>query len=51
MLQLAETKSELKVINDQFGLPTFTKDLTLALKTVIEQIEQWKGNIFHLSNS
>ena len=51
MLKLAETKNELQIINDQFGLPTFTKDLALALKIVIEQIEQRRGNIFHFSNS
>ena len=51
MIHLAETKENLQVINDQFGLPTFTKDLALALKTVIEQIEQWRGNTFHFCNA
>jgi dTDP-4-dehydrorhamnose reductase len=32
-------------------LPTYTKDLALALKMLIEQVEQGRGQIFHFSNS
>ncbi len=51
MLKLAETKSELKIVNDQFGIPTYTKDLSLAISKVIENIEKYKWKILHFSNS
>ncbi|GHW02784.1 NAD(P)-dependent oxidoreductase [candidate division SR1 bacterium] len=50
MLKLFETKDEIKVVNDQFGLPTYTKDLSLALQAVIERIEDFRGQILHFSN-
>jgi dTDP-4-dehydrorhamnose reductase len=50
MLNLAKTRDAIKVVNDQFGLPTSTKDLALALKAVIDQIEKQRGKIFHFSN-
>jgi dTDP-4-dehydrorhamnose reductase len=36
MLELAKTKTEIKVVNDQIGCPTSTIDLALALKKLIE---------------
>ncbi|MDD5770510.1 MAG: NAD(P)-dependent oxidoreductase, partial [Candidatus Gracilibacteria bacterium] len=51
MLKLAENKNELKVVNDQFGIPTYTKDLSLAIKEVIENLENFRGQILHFSNS
>lgn len=36
MMKLAESKTELLVINDQHGSPTFTKDVALATKYVLE---------------
>jgi dTDP-4-dehydrorhamnose reductase len=42
MLRLAETKSELKIVNDQFGIPTYTVDLSLAISKVIENIEKYR---------
>ncbi|MFA5916786.1 MAG: dTDP-4-dehydrorhamnose reductase [Candidatus Gracilibacteria bacterium] len=50
MLRLAETKSELKIVNDQFGIPTYTVDLSLAISKVIENIEKYRGKILHFSN-
>jgi len=50
MLQLSETKKELKIINDQFGNPTNAKDLTKAISQVIENIEKQRGKILHFSN-
>jgi len=38
MLKLAETRNELKIVNNQFGLPTYTKDLSIAIKEIIENI-------------
>lgn len=51
MLKLAETKTELKVVNDQFWIPTYTKDLSLAICDVISNIDRYKWEILHFSNS
>ncbi|MDD3144504.1 MAG: dTDP-4-dehydrorhamnose reductase [Candidatus Gracilibacteria bacterium] len=51
MLKLSETRNELKVVNDQFGIPTYTKDLSFAIKETIEKINNLKGTILHFSNS
>ena len=50
MLKLSEVKNELKVVNDQFWTPTNTKDLSLAMKDVIEKIENYRWKTLHLSN-
>lgn len=36
MLTLGEKKDELKVINDQFGCPTYAQDIAIAIKNIIE---------------
>ena len=36
MLKLAADKDELNVVNDQFGKPTFTKDLSIAARKLVE---------------
>lgn len=51
MLQLSETKNELKVVNDQFGLPTFTKDLCFATSEVIKGLNKNRWKIFHFTNT
>lgn len=51
MLKLSETRNELKVVNNQFGIPTFTKDLSLAIWEVIEKITDFRGKILQFSNS
>lgn len=38
ILQLAHQKSELRIVNDQFGSPTWTKDLAEAVATILRQI-------------
>jgi len=48
MLKLALEKPELKVVNDQFGKPTYTKDLALGTKNLIEQMSPC--GIYHLVN-
>jgi dTDP-4-dehydrorhamnose reductase len=53
MLKLAENRTELKVVNDQHGIPTSCADLASAISTIIENMEErdYEGQIFHLSNS
>ncbi len=49
MLQLAQTKKNLSVVEDQVGSPTFTKDVALYIKTLIE--EHYPFGIYHAVNS
>lgn len=48
MIRLAGEKSELAVVDDQIGSPTFTRDLALAVKALVE-----KGcsGTYHAANS
>ncbi len=48
MLRLARDQTEIKVVSDQVGSPTFTKDLAEAVEKIL--IENQNG-IFHLTNS
>lgn len=53
MLGLSETRSELRVVADQHGIPTSCVDLSYGISEIIEHIEEleYAGRIFHLSNS
>jgi dTDP-4-dehydrorhamnose reductase len=53
MLRLSETRSELRVVSDQYGIPTSCEDLSVALAELIENLDQreYAGQIFHFSNS
>jgi dTDP-4-dehydrorhamnose reductase len=44
MLKLSETRKQLKVVNDQFGSPTSTKELA---KAMIQLIDSDKYGIYH----
>ena len=44
MLKLAEAKNEIKVINDQVGAPTYTKDLA---KFIVDLIQTEKYGTYH----
>lgn len=48
MLKLAREKKEIKVVNDQFGKPTYSLDLAKATKELIEK--KFKRGIYHLVN-
>lgn len=52
MLRLGQECSELKVVSDQFGSPTYASDLAHACLTLVRQIEL-KSNepvVYHFSN-
>jgi dTDP-4-dehydrorhamnose reductase len=51
MIKLSENHNELKVINDQFWIPTYTYDLSEAISKVIEKKSIYRWKIFHFSNS
>lgn len=51
IIKLSEIKNELKVINDQFWFPTYTKDLCDWIFKIIENISNYRWQILHLSNS
>ncbi len=50
MLKLSETEKELKIVWDQFGAPTYTKDLSTAILDIILDINKYKGEILHCTN-
>lgn len=49
MLKLADSRSELSVVSDQIGTPTYTGDLAIAIIKIIEHESVHRG-IYHFSN-
>lgn len=45
MLKLAETKTELSIVSDEFGIPTSTEDISKQIKYIID--ENLKPGIYH----
>jgi len=41
---------EIRVVNDQFGSPTYTEDLAQALSNLVSQSKNFRG-IYHITNS
>lgn len=53
ILDKADREKQLKIVMDQFGSPTYTKDLTLAIEKLIELslANDKLSGVFHFSNS
>lgn len=49
ILRLAKGKRELRIVNDQFGRPTYTKDLSKKIKEIVETKKPF--GIYHITNS
>ena len=49
MLRLGKEREEISVVNDQFGSPTYAKDLANVLLTIIKE-EKSEYGIYHYSN-
>ena len=49
MLRLAEENKDIRVVNDQFGSPTYAKDLALEVRKLVESQNQF--GIYHITNS
>jgi len=49
MLTLAQSNQELKVVDDQHGSPTYTKDLAKATKQLL--VEDYEPGIYHITNN
>ena len=50
MMNLTATKSELKVVFDQVGTPTYAFDLAEAIKVVLEKFDGSQIGVYHYSN-
>ena len=50
MLQLAEERDELRVVNDQFGNPTSAHDLAQATRTLLDREKSYEPGVYHLVN-
>ena len=49
MIALGSERSELKVVSDQIGTPTYAADLALAIYKILMS-HQWVEGIYHYSN-
>lgn len=49
MLRLMKTKTELNVVADQFGSPTYANDLAAAIMHIISS-GKWVAGIYHFTN-
>ncbi|HRZ78162.1 MAG TPA: dTDP-4-dehydrorhamnose reductase, partial [Bacteroidales bacterium] len=50
MLKLGQEKDELRVVNDQFGSPTYAGDLALAILNILAEGARFPRGIFHYAN-
>lgn len=49
MLRLGNEKHEISVVSDQIGTPTYTTDLAIAIKAILDA-DEWHSGIYHFSN-
>ena len=50
MVRLGSERSEIGVVADQIGTPTYARDLAKAILTIIPQIGEHRGDIYHYTN-
>ncbi len=53
ILRFAKEKEFLKVVNDQFGTPTYAGDLAYAVLKILDIFQKqntWQSGVFHFSN-
>lgn len=50
MLRLMDEKSELQVVADQSGLPTYAKDLAECIVQIVGA-EDWHPGVYHFANT
>lgn len=50
MLRLGATKPEIGVVADQFGTPTYAKDLAKAILKALPKAREFRGEIFHFTD-
>lgn len=51
MIKLAsEGRSEFKIVDDQYGLPTYTVDLADNVKGMIENMDELESGVYHITN-
>lgn len=50
ILKLADSRKKIEVVNDQFGSPTYTKDIAYAISEIIMK-DNSKNEIYHLTNA
>ena len=50
ILDISKEKNKIEVVDDQIGTPTYTKDLAIAIKKLIDKGKERRGNIYHISN-
>lgn len=50
MLNIAREKKSIKVVNDQFGTPTYARDLAESILAILPKISCKKVQIYHYSN-
>jgi len=51
IISKGRSEGKLRVVNDQVGSPTYTRDLSYALKALLDSFDFSKGETFHISNS
>ena len=49
MLNLAQERSEVNVVNDQYGSPTSTKEICRAIDKILTDLDREKSGIYHFA--